>query len=772
MIPKPHRLLWTLAAALIGLASHSIAAVQLRNLAVSPEFACPGQTITLTFQENYTVNGGNNTWGMISTNNATWDASTDYPFMASNYPSGTSAASPGAHTGLQVAITGGASDGFWHNYTWVTTIPAAATGANATFIIRGHDGGADWAYSTTYDNEISITIELTCTKKAIYNEGTLWEQSSRARLVIQNSCGTPSFTPTRTQTPTSTATLSNTPSPTHTPSRTNTVNPSPTYTATATVTPSATRTITQTSTSTISFTPTRTATESRTATPSITDTNTPGPTATYTVTRSNTATNTATFTPSATPSGTPSRTATPSVTDTNTPGPTPTYTVTPSSTATRTSTPTHTLTSSHTSTRTATGTVTETMAFSPTNTATITATRTATPTYTSTASQTGTPTETASRTATATYTPTVSSSATPTETPSRTATPTYTQTATLSATPTITFTFTDSPTFTESPTLRPTLPPVPYQLQVMLYNSAGERVKLLYEGAAQTLPLDINLSAQLLQTGGGASVELDMGGRLAGGQTLLSWFGDNDNGQGVRGGVYYFKLEYLDTFGSKTSYVKSVQVIEGQGANFMAVYNSAGEEVYRRSVGSPGTTYSSFSLDANPDGGVALSYDSAGASLNPLTGTLVDGQGNQVPFSWDGRNSQGLPLASGVYSVRLVNESQGGTQVVARQVTLIKDVDAGLPFDPFIAPNPIIPGNFGVPTRLCVTYPAGALLSARANFYNQAGERVAQGDDVAAGGKLWIDYGQLASGVYLVEVEGRYNSGALYRKVLKLAIVR
>jgi hypothetical protein len=151
--------------------------------------------------------------------------------------------------------------------------------------------------------------------------------------------------------------------------------------------------------------------------------------------------------------------------------------------------------------------------------------------------------------------------------------------------------------------------------------------------------------------------------------------------------------------------------------------------------------------------------------------TTHDSTGAQATYPWNGRDSQGQPLASGVYSLKLINATASGTVTVAHQVTLIKGTDPGLAFDPIVAPNPA-PAN-GVSGRgryLAVVYPSG-LAFARADLYNQAGEKVGAAGDPGNTGRIWLSYEKLASGVYLVDVTGTLVTGAPYRKVLKVAVL-
>jgi len=271
---------------------------------------------------------------------------------------------------------------------------------------------------------------------------------------------TPTRTSTRTATPTNTpvdtntftSTRTHTPTNTGTATRTSTFTPTRTGTPTHTASPTATFTWTSTgaNTATHTGTPTVTSSPTRTATPSNT------PTASFTSTRTHTASPTATFTWTATGAFTGTHTGTPTSTSTftatNTVGiNTPTSTATPTNTVstpitatfTPTATPTRTRTSTRTPTSTNTATATRTSTFTPTNTWTPTWTGTPTISYTPTVTNTGTVlTNTPTNSPTDTFTFTV------TNTPSRTLTPT--------STPTSTDTWTDTPTDTDTPTETPT----------------------------------------------------------------------------------------------------------------------------------------------------------------------------------------------------------------------------------------------------------------------------------------------------------------------------
>jgi hypothetical protein len=304
-------------------------------------------------------------------------------------------------------------------------------------------------------------------------------------------------------------------------------------------------------------------------------------------------------------------------------------------------------------------------------------------------------------------------------------------------------------------------------VEVALYNSAGEEVRELFQGGAQGLPGGISLSSpagsQLYQIGQGQLLV------SAGGSVLATWNGDNANGQAVQSGSYYFKVEYQDPFGQVTSFIQTVQVLQGRGADYLAVYNSAGEEVAREDFSGRALAVSDFSL---AKGTYALVYSAAGADLDPVLISTVDSSGARGSFSWNGRNSEGRPLASGTYFLKLVDVTAAGTLTVTHQVTLVQGGDPGLAFEPILAPNPApLEGLPGRGRFLAVVYPV-ALASARAQLYDLNGANVAGAGDPGGTGRIWLGYQGLAAGIYFVELSGTLATGAPYRHILKAAVIR
>ena len=597
---------------------------------------------------------------------------------------------------------------------------------------------------------------------------------------------TPSFTntPTTLESPTFTATFTATPTSTDTPTRTDT--PTPTFTATASNTPSHTPTATTTVTE--SDTPTFTYSPTTLETPTFTPTSTDSPTSTETHTRTSTPTRTETFTPTATPTATPSFTHSPTPQESGTPTFTPT--VTPTRTATSTSTntvtetwtptvtssftqsPVHTPTVTPTVTGTSTATPSDTHTPSATPSATQSITWTATPsaTQSATASSTPTATPTATQSQTASFSPTASltatESATLTASTTLTATPTATSSATQSATRTTTPTATPSRTMTPTATATwshshtPTITHTPvylgYELEVGIYNSAGERVRLLYSGPSEAG--DPGQSFSTSSIGNNGQLTIQLAGQVLGGATSLVWNADNDAGQRVDGGVYYVKTSYKDPFGKSTSHSQPVTVIAANEPQWLEIYNSAGEMVRR----------------INPaDQGIFGALDqvtplNAAAAMAPGVASFsVRGPG-QAPttLAWDGTNDYGLPLQSGSYTVMITGPEMPGQnrQVAAQSFVFLAPLPGQLA-EPVLAPNPASAGE-----TVVVLGPAGSRL--RARLYNLAGELVGQGLDLGGGARVEINTSSLSSGIYLVDILVVDVRGNEFRRVKRLALLQ
>jgi len=624
-------------------------------------------------------------------------------------------------------------------------------------VLYSPSGSFTWSGSTTCLDGVSQALN-----SAMIGAVSPAIQASSNTVTLGLYCGTPSDTPTSTPSNTPTATPTQTPTSTATPSKTPTATPSDTPSMTPTATPTSTATPTATPSDTASVTPTQTPT--RTDTTIFTATDTPSDTPTF----------------SATPTPTESITWTSTPTDSDTPSPTPTATETDTWTSTPTNSDTPTPTPSATQTITWTSTPTDSDTPTPTPSATQTITWTSTPT------NSNTPTVTFTSTDTPSFTPTPSNSDTPTDTPSDTPSPTRTATPTDTATPTSTPTVTMTASFTDSPTITPTPIPVPYSMSIVIFNSAGEVVKNLFNGSAEILPQDFGMSGSaVVQNGTGSTLTLTFKGFLInskGGMmgcqstdskgdlsTCVVWDTDNDNGQLVGGGVYTIKVSYTDSFGKTTTLVKSVQVLTMDPTDLLEIYNDAGEAVAHvplpadsghKQVALTGLKSPVYALHIDPNSGRGQEQDFY----------LTDDIGKSGSAQWYGLNDQGLPLASGSYTAQLVYQAAAGGKTVMTKSFVVIDDNGGPSFaGAHAVPNPVTKGQ-----ELNVYFPASMAYTTVGTLYSLTGQKVAE-VSVAPGGGATMTFlvDGLSGGVYLVELARIKDLGSVVaRGSVKVALVR
>ena len=655
-------------------------------------------------------------------------------------------------------------------------------------------------YTSTFTPTPSNTITSTYTITMTYTE------------VIISATFTPTFTVTKTFTVTYTATPTNTNSPTQTVtlSPTSTYSNTVTYTSTFTVTPLNTATDTGTISPTSTVSPVDTLTITHTNTP--TNTASPTPTSTYTFTGTPTLTNTIPNPPSYTntPTWTPTFTDTPTFTITNTPTPTntPSSTLTSTLTSTESSTFTDTPTPTLTYTVSPVDTLTDTMTQTPTytNTPTYTFTGSPTLTYTQTSTFTGTPT----LTNTLTDTNTVTLTSTYTNTPVNTVTDTFTFTPTLTFTYTFTLTYTDTPvntwtdtptitntstgtstytststiTFTSTASLTPTITitpvPFPYTMSIGVYNEAGELVRSITVTTTSSEPLGVGLydskgnSTNVIVPGTAGALNIAVPGIETPGsqnknQTVsFQWDGTNDAGQDVANGVYYIQETTTDTFGHTEIITKPVTAINFSKYAQINIYNSAGELVDTIQVPYDGASQLSLNLSSST-GNDSVFLVGNGMQAMTITYTATG------YVTWNGTDSQGNYLSSGVYEVQLVAKTAQGLQVIAsKTVTILDEKTNDLLSGLKAYPNPYI--GDGSTTPFTIAWQSGTAGTVKIKIYNIAGELVRTvSGDLNSGAMNWdlraTGGQQVSSGTYIFVAEAADTLGDRKTKIIKIAAI-
>jgi hypothetical protein len=312
---------------------------------------------------------------------------------------------------------------------------------------------------------------------------------------------------------------------------------------------------------------------------------------------------------------------------------------------------------------------------------------------------------------------------------------------------------------------------VPFRLEVTVYSSSGELVRNVYTGGAQQLQDQVKLSGPTLAVGTQA-VYVVFKGLLSNGDDSVAWDGTNNNGQLVGPGQYYFKVESHDAFGKVTTVVAPILVLPTGGQNILQVFNSAGEVVatiYPSMILPPKATVEDFALDSTS---FAAAFDPVtGAPLSHMNITLKDNQGNVYTAQWDGKNSQGKPVSSGVYDIQLLSAKGASQTVMSRQVEVLVAASKALGAEVYAAPNPFKP-EAGQDAVVSVYYKPMLSGRASAKVYDIAGQQVGRALDGANSGLLQIQAGAWTSGIYFIDFEYTDGNGNLKRKVLRLAVVK
>lgn len=291
----------------------------------------------------------------------------------------------------------------------------------------------------------------------------------------------------------------------------------------------------------------------------------------------------------------------------------------------------------------------------------------------------------------------------------------------------------------------------------MLYNSAGEVVRHLFDGHLQSQPSELDLSADTLIPGL-SQVALDLHGLHYAGQGSLIWEGQNDGSQNSGGGLYYLKAEFTDEYGNVKALIKEVQVLSAPTPPRLEIYNSAGELVLRQNLSGAFASSNGLRLDSGSnsvgDGGKVTVY------LREVSGEL--------PWTWDGRNDRGTMVSAGSYLMKLVSPGpDGSVSVQTKDFILLRAPEDDL-LGPILPEQNPLRGDS--PVRLRFKPDASVNLSVRA--YNLAGELLAHVEANGGSGSLSLQSGTWASGIYLLEVEAYRDHSLLKRSVLKVGVVR
>jgi hypothetical protein len=200
---------------------------------------------------------------------------------------------------------------------------------------------------------------------------------------------------------------------------------------------------------------------------------------------------------------------------------------------------------------------------------------------------------------------------------------------------------------------------------------------------------------------------------MASGGTAFLWNLKNDQSQAVGGGVYYLKIEQVDSYGHKVSYIREVSVLAAAVYTELRIYNGAGELVsVMRNTGAPAGGQLKIETGETAVVGVA-----GGAGIS-----VVYGPGAGDNFIWDGRNLAGKMVSNGSYEFVIVSDTgKGEVSQLSKSINILSVSGAALAELPAVWPNPFR-GDMAAVMR--ITWLSGSQGTVNARIYNAAGELV------------------------------------------------
>jgi flagellar hook assembly protein FlgD len=321
-------------------------------------------------------------------------------------------------------------------------------------------------------------------------------------------------------------------------------------------------------------------------------------------------------------------------------------------------------------------------------------------------------------------------------------------------------------------------------LTIEAYNEAGEKVRLITSTGASSDTLNVDTMANSKSgnvfvpldpvTGKGGLVLRFTGmwtpGQTGGAYSDFAWDGYSDSGQALSQGIYYIKISVTDEFGHVNTEIKEVQLLRPEQYVRVNIYNSAGELVRR--LEDPNVTGTSLNLNVE---------DPVYVGNGNLTSIKL---GNGSTLSWDGKNSEGMTVSTGVYEIQVeVKTANGFTTVATKTVSVLNGQSGSILLDPAnkkafpkAYPNPDVAG--GSPSDIMTfAWFASAPGAITVRIYNIAGEMVRQiSGDLSLQTLTWdlrVVSGEYAStGLYVAVFDASARDGRREHAATKLSIIR
>lgn len=322
--------------------------------------------------------------------------------------------------------------------------------------------------------------------------------------------------------------------------------------------------------------------------------------------------------------------------------------------------------------------------------------------------------------------------------------------------------------------MSPTLTPViyPFTLEIVIYNSAGEKVRTIEDNIVSNFLSGAAVYGQdgkpitaFDPSSGSAELKLT-GANLPGGTAGISyyWDGSNDQGQPLNSGDYFISVKVTDEYGAAQTHSVELKIIRSEKYILLSIYNSSGEIVRR--------------FEVEPQAGELAGLAAPEVSYVGGSGQAVNIQYAPGKFiNWDGTGIDGVLVSGGVYEIKLQQQFEDGYHTMsAKSITVLTERTMEIVSEIKAVPNPVIAGN-GAADRVEFTW--SSPYSGRMEFriYNTAGELISKfraglafgysrWDMKSPGGK------EVSSGIYSVVCDAITDTGEHQRLFIKSVVIR
>lgn len=336
-------------------------------------------------------------------------------------------------------------------------------------------------------------------------------------------------------------------------------------------------------------------------------------------------------------------------------------------------------------------------------------------------------------------------------------------------------TATPSCTYTNVPTIAPSPLVYPYNFTLEVYNAAGERVKIIGQATINALMSGFDAMIGNTVTSVFNATEGSMTFRFPGIWTDeqinvpyvdFSWDGTNDNGQNISQGVYYIKAMVLDEYGHTKATIKEIQLIRSEKYVRVSIYNSSGELVKRIEQSYVPGMQVQVSLETDEVFHVSGGNNSTVIKLG-AAGTM----------EWDGRNTFGSLVSSGIYEISMeLKQSTSYTLYASKTMAVLNESSGPIMSAIKAYPNPAMAGE-GSNAVIHFQWLATSKGKVTIRVYDVAGGLVAKID--AKIEDLFVDWdmttqdgSRLAGGLYAAVIEALTQPGVREKTTIKLAVIR